>query len=108
MTKLANLSCARDEVVYVKKWIKTSQAIIFKLSNKLVQAWFKDNAEVYIDGKQVTYIDTDGEIRRDLDIATNMDIADLKKRLVYVKARLEKNEKYDKLKRVPLEKKSTS
>ena len=35
----------------------------------------------------------DGEIHRDLEIATNMDIVDLKKRLVYVKGRLEKNEK---------------
>lgn len=43
----------------VKKWHKTSHGLIFVLTNKLVQACFKDKTELFINSKNkmVTYID---------------------------------------------------
>jgi hypothetical protein len=43
----------------VKRYIKKSSATIFCLSNRLVQAVFRDGSELYIDSKtkNVTYMD---------------------------------------------------
>ncbi len=34
------------EVVYVKRWMKTKHAILFRLSNKVVQVIFEDKSEL--------------------------------------------------------------
>lgn len=91
MTKMANLSFNQTETVYIKKWVKTSHAYIFKLSNKLTQAWFKDGWELYIKDKTVTYINHLGEVYRDVDF--NDTFEEIRKRLLYVKARFDKKEK---------------
>jgi polo-like kinase 1 len=36
------------ELVYVKKWIKTRHAKMFRLSNKVVQVYFKDKTEILL------------------------------------------------------------
>lgn len=49
-------------LVYVKKWIKTRQAKIFKMSNKVVQVYFKDKTEILLCSttKKVTYTNKKG------------------------------------------------
>ena len=37
-----------SNICYVKKWIKTKNAIIFRLKNKLVQSKFIDNSEIIV------------------------------------------------------------
>ncbi len=51
-------------VTYVKKWIRTKHAILFRLSNKLVQVVFSDKTEILLNGgdnnakqRTVTYVD---------------------------------------------------
>jgi polo-like kinase 1 len=46
-----------DKQVYVKKWVKTPHAIMFKLSNHTVQVIFKDQTEILLstDSKLVTF-----------------------------------------------------
>lgn len=39
---------AQKELVYVKKWIKTRHAKMFRLSNKVVQVYFKDKTEILL------------------------------------------------------------
>lgn len=48
--------------VYVKKWMKTKHAIMFRLSNKIVQVNFTDKSEIILSSEQklVTYINLRG------------------------------------------------
>ena len=45
-------------MVYVKKWMKTKHAIMFRLSNKVVQVTFTDKTEILLssENKLVTYV----------------------------------------------------
>lgn len=51
------------EPVYVKKWIKTRHAKMFRLSNKVVQVYFKDKTEILLDSskKLITYTNKEGK-----------------------------------------------
>eukprot|EP00826_Nyctotherus_ovalis_P053670 TRINITY_DN69_c0_g1_i5.p1 TRINITY_DN69_c0_g1~~TRINITY_DN69_c0_g1_i5.p1 ORF type:complete len:579 (-),score=94.39 TRINITY_DN69_c0_g1_i5:142-1833(-) len=50
-------------MVYLKKWISASGDTVFRLSNKVIQAVFKDNTELIInpENHEVAYIDVRGE-----------------------------------------------
>ena len=75
-------------MVYVKKWIKTRHAIMFRLSNKIVQVNFTDKTEIILssENKIVTYINKKGE-RNQFPLATALDSAnsEMTKRLKYTK-----------------------
>lgn len=47
---------------YVKKWMKTKHAIMFRLSNKIVQVNFTDRTQIILSSEQklVTYINLKG------------------------------------------------
>ena len=47
---------------YVKKWLRTKHAILFRLNNKVVQVCFQDNTEILIcsDSRLVTYVTKQG------------------------------------------------
>ena len=49
--------------VYVKKWLKTKHAILFRLSNKVVQVIFEDQSELTMSSvsKKVSYLNKKGE-----------------------------------------------
>ena len=73
---------------YVKKWIITSHAIIFRLSNKLVQVYFQDKSELMLcsDTKHVVYINKHGEIASSaLCNALDNGNKEMNKRLRYTK-----------------------
>jgi len=74
--------------VYVKKWMKTRHAIMFRLSNKIVQVNFTDKTEVILssENKLVTYVNKKGE-RSHYPLATALDSnnAEMAKRLKYTK-----------------------
>lgn len=77
-----------DGYVYVKKWMKTKHAIMFRLSNKIVQVNFTDKSEIILSSEQklVTYINLRGE-RSEYPLATALDSknAEMAKRLKYTK-----------------------
>lgn len=52
-----------DKAIYLKKWASTSNGIVFRLSNKIIQANFYDNTELIINPEthEVSYIDRKGE-----------------------------------------------
>ncbi|CCW71993.1 unnamed protein product [Phytomonas sp. Hart1] len=62
---------ATENVVYVKRWLHTDEAIVFRLSNKTVQVCFKDGAEIILSSEWsvVTYTDPAGN-RQTLALAT--------------------------------------
>ena len=51
-----------SEIVYVKKWMRTKYAVMFRLSNKLVQVNFQDHTEIILSSetKMVTYVNKKG------------------------------------------------
>jgi hypothetical protein len=74
--------------VLVKKWTKTNHALVFRMTNSLVQVYFKDGTEMFINPpvKTVTYINKKQQIISisNSDVNKHPD-ENIKKRLIYVK-----------------------
>ena len=53
----------RTTPIYVKKWMRTKHAIMFRLSNKIVQVNFQDSTEIILSSetRTVTYVNKRGE-----------------------------------------------
>jgi polo-like kinase 1 len=74
--------------VYVKKWMKTKHAILFRLSNKIVQVSFLDQTEIILSSetKIVTYMDKKGQLSTyPLNTALDSTNYEMTKRLKYTK-----------------------
>jgi len=78
----------KSPTVYVKKWMKTKHAIMFRLSNKIVQVNFTDKTEIILssENKIVTYVNKKGE-RSNYPLATALESSnnEMAKRLKYTK-----------------------
>jgi len=76
------------ELVYVKKWIHIGHAIVFRLSNKVVQVNFKDRTEMVmsLETREVTYTNKQGE-RETYSFSNALESTDteLTKKLNYTK-----------------------
>ena len=63
---LSTLKSSQTEgpLTYLLRWSKTSHALIFLLSNKVVQVYFKDHTELQVDtvARRVTYLSENGEV----------------------------------------------
>ena len=74
--------------IYLKKWMKTRHAIMFRLSNKIVQVDFQDKTQIVLssESKLVTYVNKKGETSQ-YPIATALESenAEMAKRLKYTK-----------------------
>jgi len=76
------------QYVYVKKWMKTKHAILFRLSNKIVQVSFLDQTEIILSSetKIVTYMDKKGQLSTyPLNTALDSNNYEMTKRLKYTK-----------------------
>jgi polo-like kinase 1 len=74
--------------VYVKKWMRTRHAIMFRLSNKIVQVNFQDHTEIILssESRMVTYVNKKGERSTyPLSSALESSNAEMSKRLKYTK-----------------------
>ena len=74
--------------VYVKKWTRTRHAIMFRLSNKIVQVCFEDHTEIILDSesREVTYLNKKGgKATYPLSSALESENAEMTKRLKYTK-----------------------
>lgn len=74
--------------MYVKKWMRTKHAIMFRLSNKIVQVNFQDHTEIILnsDTREVTYINKKAEkLTYPLSAALESNNAEMSKRLRYTK-----------------------
>ena len=52
----------KEENIFVRKWMKTQHAIIFRLSDKTIQVGFKDNTEIILCKDTVNYKNKKGEM----------------------------------------------
>ena len=73
---------------YVKKWMRTRHAIMFRLSNKIVQVCFQDHTEIILSSESriVTYVNKRGE-RSTYPLSTALENSnyEMTKRLKYTK-----------------------
>jgi len=77
-----------DTKIYVKKWMKTKHAVMFRLSNKVVQVTFTDKTEIILSSekKLVTYVNKKGErSQHPLATALESNNPEMAKRLKYTK-----------------------
>ena len=82
------VECFESPLTYVKKWITTSHAMIFRLSNKIVQVYFTDRSELMLSSasKLVVYINKRGDIfSYQLANAMESNNKEMTKRLKYTK-----------------------
>ena len=81
------------ETVFLKKWVRTKHAILFRLSNSTVQVVFYDHTELLLssEAKVVTYVDKRrGRSTYELDdIVSSSGHDDIKKRLKYAEGILQ-------------------
>ena len=77
-----------ENLIYVKKWFKTKNAIILRLSNKIIQVIFKDATEIFLNSEMrvVTYANKKAErLNFNLDTAMESENTEMIKRLKYTK-----------------------
>jgi len=77
-----------EQAAYVKKWTRNKHAILFQLSNKIVQVMFFDKTEAVLSSKShtVTYVDKAGQVcEYPLSSALDVPNAELAKRLRYTR-----------------------
>ena len=75
-------------MTYVKKWMKTKHAILFRLSNRVVQVRFLDKTEIILDSdkKVVTYVNKQAQrLLFPLGQALESRNAEMSRRLKYSK-----------------------
>lgn len=78
----------KGNLVYVKKWMRTKHAIMFRLSNKIVQVNFQDHTEILLNSESrlVTYVNKKSERQTlPLNVALESNNAEMTKRLKYTK-----------------------
>jgi len=78
----------KPNLIYLKKWMKTRHAIMFRLSNKIVQVDFQDKTQIVLssESKLVTYVNKKGEgSQYPIATALESDNAEMAKRLKYTK-----------------------
>ena len=88
MKKKESENIDEKHYVYVKKWMKTKHAILFRLSNKIVQVSFLDQTEIILSSetKIVTYMDKKGQLSTyPLNTALDSSNYEMTKRLKYTK-----------------------
>ena len=86
--KAGNQMSMQNPPVYVKKWMRTKHAIMFRLSNKIVQVNFQDHTEILLNSESrlVTYVNKKGERQTlPLNHALESNNAEMTKRLKYTK-----------------------
>lgn len=76
------------DFIFVKKWIKTKHAIIFRFSNKAIQICFKDRTEIFLHiiNENIAYTNKSGEkIVYPLKNSLNSSNFEMNKRVKYAK-----------------------
>ena len=89
--KEQDLSPKGGDNVFIRKWMKTKHAIIFRLSNKTIQVIFKDHTEIILFNDTVTYKNKNGEMSVfNIEDALNSSNFEMNKRIKYTQSILTK------------------
>ena len=91
-TDFSSIEVKESDFIFVKKWINTKHAIIFRFSNKVIQACFKDKTQLIIHSlnNNLTYINkSHAKFIYSLNNAFESKNYEMVRRLKYVKEVLE-------------------
>ena len=83
-----NNNIEETDFIFVKKWLKTRHAMIFRFSNKIIQVCFQDHSEIIIHtlNQNITYINKIGEkVVYPLNKGLNSSNHEMNKRVKYTK-----------------------
>ena len=75
-------------IPFVKKWLKTRHAIVFRVSNRIVQVSFFDNSAILMatDGDQIAYVNKQQQcVVHTVQQGEEAPTADMEKRLKYAR-----------------------
>ena len=73
-----------EEAIYLRKWMKTKQAMIFRLSNKTIQVGFQDHTEVILYNNTIRNRKKKGEVSIfKIEDALNSSNFEMNKRIKY-------------------------
>ena len=73
-----------EECIFLRKWMKTKQAIIFRLSNKTIQVGFKDHTEIIFYNDIISYKNKKGGVTlMKIEEALNSSNFEMNKRIKY-------------------------
>ena len=73
-----------EECIFLRKWMKTKQAIIFRLSNKTIQVGFKDHTEIIFYNNIISYKNKKGGVTlMKIEEALNSSNFEMNKRIKY-------------------------
>ena len=81
----------KDKSVYVKKWMRTKHAIIFRLSNRIIQVIFFDQTEIILHSEShaITYINKKGnKLYYSIEASIESNNEEMNKRLSYTRQML--------------------
>jgi serine/threonine protein kinase len=95
---------SKTELFYIKKFVKVSSALMFRLSNKLIQVIFSDQTELILstESSEFFYKNKEGEEIQDwIGAAMNSENEELIKRIKYTKKLLIHFVKSQKSKKIP-------
>lgn len=85
---ISNSAVTGDTFVYLKKWVRTKHAMLYRLSNQTIQIIFSDQTEVLLtpDERYITYVDKK-HVRSTFHFNSELigSNAELAKRLKYAK-----------------------
>ena len=77
-----------NKKIFLKSWVRTPHAVLFRLSNKIIQVCFNDKSELIFSNvsKSVVYVKKDGECHtHPMNNAIEAGDTDFVKRLKYSK-----------------------
>ena len=84
VTKESDLFLKEGKHIFVRKWMKTNQAIFFRLSNKTIQVEFKDHTEIILYNDTINYKNKKGENKIfKIEDALNSSNFEMNKRIKY-------------------------
>ena len=86
--KSSDKRISNNNMIYVKKWLRTRHAMLFRMSNRTVQVIFFDNTQIALSTQSriVAYVDKNGmEKYYPLERVFDVPRPDLSKRMKYIK-----------------------
>jgi hypothetical protein len=86
--KSSSTKDSKSNLIFLKKWVRTRHAILFRLSNRTVQVVFFDRSEIILssEARVVTYVNKQGKREGyPLENILNSGRSDIAKRLKYTK-----------------------
>lgn len=76
---------SNNMMIYVKRWVQTSQAMVFRLSNRVIQVCFNDGSEVILSSESRVVTFVANSARRTMPLSSVPSQSELAEKLTFTK-----------------------